>query len=345
MQIPSFYISIIAEATGLSLLIFLVYLFLLKRDKNNLTGYIFFLKEKVKGLQTKLKDLSDYENPVKDLLVDTIEHIKKVYSQNYGHDIGKLDTTTNEDNSKEHFVTILGHQSLKAILAAFDNSNTPEHTWEKISAQLSALIENYRVMPETQFETLLKSEVQKQCEEKQLKSPETKANQDNKTKKIDKDKSDKQTSNSGQDQFITDRKNEIERLKSQISSQFEDIWKLQNQLSSKASQSTDKEVLSLGEGIEAIGRQLKDAELCMSMMEADIATSDEEIITLKEQLEEANIRASAKPMGSSELTEEIKKKDAKIARFAQESKEMLSLIDGMEAHASEQSAMIKELRG
>jgi hypothetical protein len=347
MEIPSFYLSIIAEAIGLIFLVLLGFTFLLKRDKTNLTNYVYHLKEKVATLTKKIKELDTFENPVIDLLKDTIDHIKTTYEKTFGHELGKTDTSTHEDNSKDHFLFVIGYQNLKATLSALENSNTAEHTWEKISSQMSALIENYRIMPETQFETIVEEKVIEKTEQKT--GQETNQGAEHETA-AQANALKKKASNHngsvtlvGQDQFINERKSEIDRLKGKISSQFEEIWELQNNVASKVSQSSDPELSTMSEDVQSISRQLKDAELCITMMEADIATSDEEIISLTEQLKQANIRASAIPPSNSELTEDIKKKDAAITHFTQESKEMLTLIDGMENNAMEQSKRIKEL--
>jgi len=349
MEIPSFYLSIIAEATGLIFIVLLGFTFLLKRDKTNLTNYVSHLKNKVTTLTKRIKELDTLENPVMDLLIDTIDHIKTTYEQTFGHELGKTDTSTQEDNSKDHFLFIIGYQNLKATLSALENSNTAEHTWDKISSQMSGLIENYRIMPETQFETIVEERVVEKAEQKTEQGTNQgaehgTAEQANALKKKSSTHAGSVTL-VGQDQFINERKSEIDRLKGKISSQFEEIWELQNNVSDKISQSSDPEFSSMSEDVQSISRQLKDAELCITMMEADIATSDEEIISLTEQLEKANIRASAIPPSNSELTEDIKKKDVMITRFTQESKEMMSLIDGMEKNADEQSERIKELEG
>jgi len=331
MEIPSFYLSIIVEIIALILLVMLGYIFILTRDKNNLLKYVSDLKKKVGFLSTKLKDLTEENEPIITLLSNTIEHIKTAYQQTFGHEIGKTDTNTEENNSKEHFLYVVGYQNLKATVSSLENSNNAERTWDKISAQMSALIENYRIMPETQFETIVEEKAQQEVSQ-QAKASKKAAPIDTGSVTL-----------TGQDQFINERKNEIDRLKGKITSQFEEIWELQNNISGKISQSSDPEVNTIAEDVQTISRQLKDAELCITMMEADIATSDEELASLKEQLELANKKAANIPPSNSDLTENIKKKDAIIARFAQESKEMMSLIDGMEQNADEQTKRISEL--
>ncbi|MFK5984955.1 MAG: hypothetical protein QM479_05975 [Pseudomonadota bacterium] len=346
MEIPSVYLSIIAEAAALALLLLLGFIFLLKRDKSNLVNYVAHLKEKIKHLTKKIKELDSGDNSSYELISDTTKHIKSIYEEKFGHEIGTSESTINEDNSKDHFLHVFGYQALKATLTSLENSNTAAKTWEKITAQISVLIENFRIFPETQYETIIEQQVVEKIklQDQQQSTSET----PQQSKSIDNIAQKQQLAatkkaNPGSDQFIKDRKNEINRLKGQISSQFEEIWQLQNNISNKLSSSTDTDVNSLSGDISSVSRQLKDAELCITMMEADIATSDEEITGLKEQLERANIKASAIPPSNSELTEEIKKKDALIARFAQESKEMITLIDGMEQNTDEQAKRIFEL--
>jgi len=343
MEIPNFYFSIILEAIGIILFILLVFVVLLKRDNNNLLSYVKDLKSKVKTLTAKIKELTDGKEPVIELLEDTIDYIKIAYEDTFGHELGKSKTTIEEDNSKDHFTFILGYQNLKATLAALENSNRGDHIWDKISSQMSALIGNYRIMPETQFETIVEQETEDRITQQgggEVAKEELQIATDKSGGSVTLVSS---SSAPGNDAFINERKNEIERLKGKISSQFEEIWNLQNNLSGKVAQSSDPEMSGLSDGIDEISRQLKDAELCITMMEADIATSDEEIIALKEQLEQANKKVVAAPPSNTQLTEDIKKKDAIIARFAQESKEMMSLIDGMELNAQEQANKIIEL--
>ncbi len=329
MEIPSFYLSIIAEGAALILLILVGFVILLKRDKTNLTAYVFHLKNKIKQLTKKLKAFDTDTNPAFLLISDTLDYIKVTYEEKYGHELGQSGDSIKEDNSKEHFLYVFGYQGLKATLTSLENSNTPESTWEKIAAQMSALIENFRIVPETQFQTIIEQQVEQQLIEKEDETQNSKLDKPDTKPTID--SSEKQSLGS------------VTLSKDSASNQFEEIWNLQKNISNKVSSSSDPEFKGMSEGMESVTRQLKDAEMCMTMMEADIATSDEEIIQLKEQLEQANSRASAVPESNLDLTESIKKKDAIIARFTQESKEMLSLMDGMEANADDQTKRIHEL--
>jgi len=141
------------------------------------------------------------------------------------------------------------------------------------------------------------------------------------------------------DELINERKDEIKRLKSQISKQFEEIWKLQNNLSSQGGEGASPE--DLNAGIEAFARQLKDAELCIETMDMEIQTLTSELSNVKNQLKqpgEAGASGGAEDKGLSQ-----QERDEMLARFAQESKEMMSCITGLEDSNAEQSKTINEL--
>ena len=140
--------------------------------------------------------------------------------------------------------------------------------------------------------------------------------------------------------IINERKDEIKRLKSQISQQFEDIWKLQSRMSDGSAKPPKAEELSAG--IETISRNLKDAEMCIETMDMEIQTLTSEITNLRNQLQEQSGGAGA---GSAEEKQTVAEKEAMIARFSQESKELMSCITGLEDDNQLQSNRIKELEG
>ena len=136
--------------------------------------------------------------------------------------------------------------------------------------------------------------------------------------------------------LISERKDEIKRLKSKIAQQFEEIWKLQSSLSTKDSAPADPQILQAG--VDTFARQLKDAELCIETMDMEIQTLTAEVTRLEKQLEQ---QGGAEPEVSTGLSH--KERDEMIARFAQESKELMSCITGLEDNAQEQSEKIKQL--
>ncbi|MCU7938260.1 MAG: hypothetical protein KZQ64_10435 [gamma proteobacterium symbiont of Bathyaustriella thionipta] len=138
--------------------------------------------------------------------------------------------------------------------------------------------------------------------------------------------------------IINERKDEIKRLKSQIAQQFEDIWSLQSRLGNSEGEPTPE---ALSAGIETISRNLKDAEMCIETMDMEIQTLTSEISNLKNQLKEQGSTDNA--AASSEHKQAIEAKEQMIARFAQESKELMSCITGLEDGNLEQSNRIKEL--
>lgn len=141
------------------------------------------------------------------------------------------------------------------------------------------------------------------------------------------------------DELINERKDEIKRLKSQISKQFEEIWKLQNDLSSQGDDGASPEQLNAG--IDTFARQLKDAELCIETMDMEIQTLTSELSNLKNQLKEQDETGSGGGAEDTGLAQQ--ERDEMVARFAQESKEMMSCITGLEDSNAEQSNTINEL--
>lgn len=137
------------------------------------------------------------------------------------------------------------------------------------------------------------------------------------------------------DAIINERKDEIKRLKHKIAQQFENIWKLQNSLSDSDEQPPVEE---LSASIETISRNLKDAEMCIETMDMEIQTLTSEISNLRNQLKESGANAD-----SAEPSKSTKEKDAMLARFSQESKELMNCITGLEDGNQEQSQKIKEL--
>lgn len=138
--------------------------------------------------------------------------------------------------------------------------------------------------------------------------------------------------------IINERKDEIKRLKNQIAQQFEDIWKLQNRVIDD-SEETPPSAKELRAGIETISRNLKDAEMCIETMDMEIQTLTSEITNLRNQLKGSG--------GGTESPEEhqkvVEEKEAMIARFSQESKELMNCITGLEDDNHSQSKRIKEL--
>ena len=105
------------------------------------------------------------------------------------------------------------------------------------------------------------------------------------------------------DVLISERKDEINRLKSKIAQQFEEIWKLQSSLSTKDGAPADLQMLQAG--VETYARQLKDAELCLETMDMEIQTLTAEVTRLEKQLEQqggAEPEVSTGPVSYTHLT-------------------------------------------
>lgn len=136
--------------------------------------------------------------------------------------------------------------------------------------------------------------------------------------------------------IVNERKDEIKRLKHKIAQQFEDIWALQNRFSTGSDELPKPEELSAG--IETISRNLKDAEMCIETMDMEIQTLSSELSNLRNQLKEQKYEE-----GAVEQKQVLQEKDAMIARHAQEGKELMSCITGLENDNLEQSKRIHEL--
>jgi len=138
--------------------------------------------------------------------------------------------------------------------------------------------------------------------------------------------------------LINERKDEIKRLKGQISQQFEDIWQLQGRLSDTDAKPPEAQELSAG--IEMISRNLKDAEMCIETMDMEIQTLTSEITTLRKQRKELDGGGEAV---SAEQTKQLEEKEIMITRFSQESKELMNCITGLEDDNQAQYSQIKKL--
>ncbi len=134
--------------------------------------------------------------------------------------------------------------------------------------------------------------------------------------------------------IINERKDEIKRLKHQIAQQFEDIWSLQKRMSGTSGEAPAPEELNAG--IETISRNLKDAEMCIETMDMEIQTLTSEISNLKHQLKDK----SSAPADAQQVQAE---QETIMARHAQESKEMMNCITGLEDDNQSQCQRIKEL--
>jgi hypothetical protein len=369
MENFNFYFILI-EICGLSFLILLIYIILLKKDKNKLLDYIKYLKTSNRVLKEKLNEQRKNNDPTLELLLESLDYVKTSYEKKYGHKIGSGMSTTQENNSKNHFLYVMSYQFFKAELSALENSSTGDRVWDKIVSQLNALIDNYRVIPEKEFDILIKEKLQLEIERHQINNNNQHFSQSIDSSKTNPEQNNHSTaSNTDKSNLFGDeRKGEINRLKSQVSSQFEDIWNLQLQLSNQASKTEDSTISQISTDFDAISHKLKDAELCISMLEQDIAYAERKNSHLEEKLElskaeksdmektsssisipkevdqqidQLNIEVSSKndeilnlqqQLDESTINykKEIDKREDLITRFSQESKEMIMLISDLE---------------
>lgn len=345
MEIPLHYLTLAGELFAVFILIVVIFFILMRRDKKNLLSYVERLKDKVSQLKKTIAEQAAMPDATEELLEETIEHVKESYKQTFGHEIG-TQTTVGDDNSKEHFIHVMGYQSLKTELSALRNSRSAENAWEKIVSQVGPLIDNYRITPETQIQQVQGNDLPVDAQEQEKAQgsvtfvPDSKLNSG---RSANVHQADMDRLNAANAQVVSERQTEIERLRNQISDQFEDIWQLKAKLADKAAQSDEPDSAMAGDintGLETITQQLKDAQLCITMMDSEIQTANEQILDLNEQL------AKAKPIDHSahnNLADQLKMKDDTIARLTQENKEIETLIDGMEKSSSEQTQRILAL--
>lgn len=138
--------------------------------------------------------------------------------------------------------------------------------------------------------------------------------------------------------IINERKDEIKRLKGQIAKQFEDIWTLQNRLKSDP-EPASVETLSIA--MEAMSRNLNDAQMCIETMDMEIQTLSSEITNLKSQRPDGtHVNNQTNNDKQDKLLAE---KEAIITRMTQESKELMSCMTGLEEGNLEQSKQLKAL--
>ena len=104
--------------------------------------------------------------------------------------------------------------------------------------------------------------------------------------------------------IISERKEEIKRLKNQIAQQFEDMWALQSRLTAKEGEVPAPEALSAG--IETVSQNLKDAEMCIETMDMEIQTQSSEIANLRSQLKQQS--RTDNEAKQSEYQQDIKEK-------------------------------------
>ena len=338
--------SYIWDAIGLITVILLTYILFLRRDLGNLSAYLEDVKHRLSDSLKKIKtlEMEQLNNPVQELLLQTLEHIKKEYEQTFGHEIGKQLAQENKQglhNTQQQLLYIMAYQQLSVTLAALENTRTPEKTWDKINTQLEHIIKQFLSLPQHHQQMSETAAQQEQNDTIQKTGHHATSSPGNDNT------SNKSQADSQRDAFILERKNEIGRLKSQIANQFEEIWKLQSELSGQLEHTDNDALKEFSNNFELISRQLKDAQLCIDMMEADIATADEEIAILRDDLAQCQKQSgnnTQKPAPThNALSEQIRKKDDLIARLTREQKEMLTLFDGMEKNAMEQAARIREL--
>jgi Sec-independent protein translocase protein TatA len=334
------------------------------------------LKKKLKD-----SEQSNEQERILKLLNELISYVREQYQAQYGDKIASPDEeqTNNSTPSVEKFVFIAGFQTMTAQLSALENTNEAEHTWDKIKNELSPLFTNYLESFISQNKTTDKQHIQNLEKFKQLyfelqnnlsnsiadieqlnhQISQLAKNSDNGdsilllTEKnnalylemgqmVGMDSAqhhDSVTQNMDYSEaIINERKDEIKRLKGQIAKQFEDIWTLQNRLKSD-SEPASVETLSVA--MEAMSRNLKDAEMCIETMDMEIQTLSSEITNLKNQRQDkTNVNIQ---MNNDKQHKLLAEKEAIITRMTQESKELMSCMTGLEEGNLEQNKQLNAL--
>lgn len=365
----SIFIVVILAFTIIVFGLFIIF----NRDKKEKQDYIDYLKTQIDKLKYKQQD-SDV--PCKDtgiqLFKETIDYISTRFHSKFGHDIIEDEEfiKTNSTTEKEKAIMIAGYKTLIAELNGLENSRDPAEVWQKIQKCLSILIvdtsgeappvdlseqlktarqriENLEKFKQLYFdlqekmaanitlgeafnaeviENLSQNENSEQLI-KLLEKHNTHYIEMGKMADMDKEKHhySVQYLDAYTEHYLNERKSEIKRLKSQVAHQFEEIWHLQTALSSQtAPQSSTDDASSMS---ETIARQFKDAELCIETMDLEIKSLTSELANAKNELDQ----------------QRLSKQEEAFARFAQESKEMMTCITGLEDSNFEKSNIIKEL--
>jgi Sec-independent protein translocase protein TatA len=389
MSIPPVYWTLLGEIALVIIGVLAAVIIVVMKDRKKLKDYSGYLKDTIKKLKKKIKEKEEQESQERALamLKAIIEHVHSQYQARYGDDI----PDKNEEDDKpavDKFIMIAGYQIMTAQLSAMENSNEPEIAWEKITNELTPLIQNYLNVPKSAVVEAEGSELQEKLDnasqrlqnlekfkalyfELQEKLSSSVAEiealnhqlselsvgsenheqimsiiEKNKTHYIemgqmigmDNEQHHASVADSMDysDAIINERKDEIKRLKHQIAQQFEEIWTLQSRLSNNNSDDVNPDDISAG--MDTIIRQMKDAEMCIETMDMEIQTLSSELSNAKNRIKELEAEGSGTKGGITEA-----EKEAMVARFAQESKEMMGCITGLEDSNAEQSKQIKTL--
>ncbi len=320
MEIPPAYWTLLGEIAAIFIGVLIAVIIVVLRDRKKLREYTEHLKQIIKKLKKKFKESEDQPSQEKALSSQQELPQQKVSKTSDADDDLKLqlENAAKQINNLQQFKQLYFELQSKLSKSVLEIENLNE----KI-AELSDGSEQHDAI-----QSVIEKNKAVYLEMGQMIGMDKEQHHESVANTMDYSET-----------IISERKEEIKRLKSQIAQQFEDIWALQSGLTAKEGTVPDPEVLSAG--IETVSHNLKDAEMCIETMDMEIQTQCSEISNLKNQLKQH--RTSGNEAKLSEYQQVITEKEQIIARFAQENKELMSCISGLESSNMEQSSRIKKL--
>ncbi len=357
MGMPPAYWTLIGEITLVLIGTLVAVIVFVLRDRKNLKEYSLYLKELVKKLKKKIKEHEDEQSQerVQELIRAMIDHVRAEYQLQAGGEINEsLEEGLGFKPSIEQFILITGFQMLSAELTALDNSNEPEAAWEMIKNKLMPLIQNF-LQPALAAQAVSrdssKAETSEGLQQRIENLEQFKQLYFNLQKNMAEQITEIEQLNQKIAELADGSENSaaimavIEKNKTHYISMGQLLGMDKEQHHQSVADSMDYSDVLISEGKDEIKRlksnnahQLKDAELCIETMDMEIQTLTAEVTRLEKQLEQ---QGGAEPEVSTGLSH--KERDEMIARFTQESKELMSCITGLEDNAQEQSEKIKQL--
>ena len=312
MEIPPIYWTILGEIAIVSIGVLIAVIAVILKDRGKLKDYTDYLKDVIKKLKKKLLDneTEHSQEPITELLSDNDDNLNAQLEQ-------ASQRIANLEKFKQLYFDLQ------------DRLTTSVEEIEQLNQQIEGLAEG-----SDNFADIMAISEQNKAQYinmGQMIGMDSASHHDSVAEKMD-----------YSDALINERKDELKRLKHQVARQFEEIWGLQNRLTTTSDQSPNPDELSAG--IETMSHSLNDAQMCIETMDMEIQTLSSEITNLRNKLKQQGSAGSHSGNQSIELEKQVQEKDQLIARFIQESKEMRSCIIGLEESNSEQSNTINRLQ-
>ena len=312
MEIPPIYWTILGEIAIVSIGVLIAVIAVILKDRGKLKDYTDYLKDVIKKLKKKLLDneTEHSQEPITELLSDNDDNLNAQLEQ-------ASQRIANLEKFKQLYFDLQ------------DRLTTSVEEIEQLNQQIEGLAEG-----SDNFADIMAISEQNKAQYinmGQMIGMDSASHHDSVAEKMD-----------YSDALINERKDELKRLKHQVARQFEEIWGLQNRLTTTSDQSPNPDELSAG--IETMSHSLNDAQMCIETMDMEIQTLSSEITNLRNKLKQQGSAGSHSGNQSIELEKQVQEKDQLIARFIQENKEMKSCIIGLEESNSEQSNTINRLQ-